>query len=211
MGRLVGGINGQIQGKVGKVIGSSRNGIPYVKGPHKKRTLKVSKKEQANRKKFAAAQAWLAPVLDFVREGFRGYSQRAQGFVAAKSWLLKNAFVGDGEELRIDPALVKVSLGDLPLPENLAVGLTESGDLRFTWDPGQKNGPDSVDQIMMLAYDVGKSEVTYKTTGQFRSAGEDILQITKTNGKNFHLYAAFNAADRSRQSESIYLGEWKID
>jgi hypothetical protein len=209
MGRLINGINGPIQGKIGAVHGSSRNGIPYVKGPYKNRTLKVSAKELANRKKFAAAQAWLAPLLDFVREGFRGFSQRSQGFIAAKSWLLKNAFVKDESGLRIDPALVKVSSGDLPLPENLAVGLTENGDLKFTWDPGQKNGPDSVDQIMMLAYDVRKSEVTYNTTGQFRSTGADILQITKTNGKNFHVYAAFNAADRSRQSESIYLGEWK--
>ncbi len=31
MGRLIGGVNGQIQGKVGTMIGSSRNGIPYVK------------------------------------------------------------------------------------------------------------------------------------------------------------------------------------
>ncbi len=212
MGRLINGINGPIQGKIGSVSGSSRNGIPYVKGPYKKRTLTVSKKEMANREKFAAAQAWLAPLLDFVREGFRGFSQRSQGFIAAKSWLLKNAFVKDGSGLRIDPALVKVSSGDLPLPENLAVSLKENGDLKFTWDPPReiKWEGAAFDQIMMLAYDVEKPEVTYHTTGQFRSTGEDILQITQTNGKNFHVYAAFNAADRSRQSESVYLGEWKI-
>ncbi len=67
----------------------------------------MSKKELLNRKKFAAAQAWLAPILDFVREGFRGYSKRSQGFVAAKSWLLKNGFTGQGEDLHIDPALSK--------------------------------------------------------------------------------------------------------
>ena len=92
MGRLVSGINGPIIGKVGTVIGSSRNGIHYVKGPYKKRTLTVSAKELDNRKKFAAAQAWLAPLVDFVREGFRGYSQRSQGFIAAKSWLLEKRF-----------------------------------------------------------------------------------------------------------------------
>ena len=135
MGRLISGLNGPIQGKVGTVIGSSRNGIPYIKGPYQKRTSRVSKKELANRKKFAAAQAWLAPLLDFVREGFRGFSQRSQGFIAAKSWLLKNAFVKDGDRLRIDPALVKVSSGDLRNPENIAVSLTETWDLKFTWNP----------------------------------------------------------------------------
>jgi hypothetical protein len=92
MGRLLTGINGPIYGKVGSVIGSSRNGVPYIKGLYKKRTLKVSEKELANRQKFAAAQAWLRP---------------------------------------------------------------------------------------------------------------------RTKGNNYHVYAAFSAADRSRQSESIYLGEWK--
>jgi hypothetical protein len=85
MGRLISGINGPIQGKIGTVIGSSRNGVPYVKGPYKNRTLKVSVKELANRKKFAAAQYWLSPILNFVHEGFKGFSQRSQGFVAAKS------------------------------------------------------------------------------------------------------------------------------
>jgi hypothetical protein len=211
MGRLINGINGPIQGKIGSVSGSSRNGVFYVKGPYKKRTPTVSAKELANREKFAAAQAWLSPILEFVRDGFRGFSQRSQGFISAKSWLLRNAFVKDDSGLRIDPALVKVSSGDLPLPENLVVALTENGDLKFNWVPGPVLwiGAGS-DQIMMLAYDVEKSVVYYNTTGQFRSTGQDILPLEGAKGKNFHVYAAFSAADRSRQSESVYLGEWKV-
>jgi hypothetical protein len=212
MGRLINGINGPIQGKIGSVSGSSRNGIFYVKGPYKSRTPTVSAKELANRKKFAAAQAWLSPLLEFVRDGFRGFSQRSQGFIAAKSWLLKNAFVKDESGLRIDPALVKVSSGALPLPENLVVTLTENGDLKFTWDPPLKKEWEGAyfDQIMMLAYDVEKSVVLFNTTGQFRSMGQDTLSLDGAKEKNFHVYAAFNAADRSRQSDSVYLGEWKI-
>ena len=44
--------------------------------------------EVLNRKKFAAAQAWLKPIIDFVRVGFKGYNERFEGFVAAKSWLM---------------------------------------------------------------------------------------------------------------------------
>jgi hypothetical protein len=210
MARIPNGIQGPVQGKVGTVIGSSRNGIPYIKGLYKNRTKSVSKKELANRKKFAAAQAWLSPLLDFVREGFRGFSQRSHGFIAAKSWLLKNSFVPDASGLRIDPALVKLSFGNLPLPANLAVNLAETGDLKFTWDPAYKDGTDRSDQIMMLAYDVEKSHAVFNTTGQLCSTGTDILTLDRTYGKNFHVYAAFNAYDRSRQSDSVYLGEWKI-
>lgn len=209
MGRLIGGVNGQIQGKVGNMIGSSRNGIPYVKGPYKNRTPTVSEKELLNRKKFAAAQAWLAPIVGFVREGFRGYNQRSQGFVAAKSWILKNGFTGHVEDLRIDPALVKVSSGDLPNPENIAVEFTETGNLKFTWNPVYVDLLDK-DQIMMLAYDTENAFAIYVTTGQLRITGVDILDMKQSTGRNYHVYAAFNAADRSRQSDSVYLGEWKF-
>jgi hypothetical protein len=211
MGKLINGIKGPIQGKVGSVIGSSRNGVHYIKGPYKNRTKKVSKKEMANREKFAAAQKWLSPIIGFVRDGFKGYSERSQGFVSAKSLLLKNAFADNGSGLRIDPSLVQVSYGDLPLPENLAVKLTENSELEFTWDPGEqmRDGAPS-DQIMMLAYDVQKMEEKMNTTGQFRSTGKDILSLKAVEGKIFQVYAAFCAADRSRQSNSVYLGEWKV-
>lgn len=209
MGRLPKGIMGPIIGKVGTVHGSSRNGIGYIKGPYKSRTLKVSKKELQNRKKFAMAQAWLSPVLIFVREGFRGYSQRSHGFIAAKSWLLKNAIIINGDEMRIDPTLVKVSAGDLSNPQNMVVTKTDTGDLKFTWDPGKDQSRDR-DQIMMLAYDIDRKYAVQNITGQFYSAGMDILSPNPKYGNNFHVYAAFNAADRSGQSDSVYLVEWKI-
>jgi hypothetical protein len=207
MGRFLSGINGPIHGKVGTVIGSSRNGIPYIKGPYKKRTLVVSEEELSNRKKFAMAQAWLKPLLSFVREGFRGYSQRSYGFIAAKSWLLKNAFIAEGNKRWIDPSLVRVSHGDLPNPETIGASFTDSGDLKFTWST---EGGESIadDQVMMLAYNIEKGIAIYKNTGQLRKTGFDILKMEQLYGIRCHVYAAFNAADRSRQSNSVYLGEF---
>jgi hypothetical protein len=79
MGRLINGINGAFEGKVGSVVGSSWKGIPYIKSAYKKRTKKVSAKELANREKFAMAQDWLKPLLPFVREGYKGYSSTVEG------------------------------------------------------------------------------------------------------------------------------------
>ena len=207
MGRLVAGIHGPILGKVGTVIGSSRRGVPYVKGPYRKRTKVVSEKEIANRKKFALAQAWLKPLLDFVRVGFKGYSARSEGFVSAKSVLLNNAFEADGENRHINPALVQVSFGTLPLPASISAGHITADGLQFTWDPNVPDGAHAKDQVMMLAYDVENKVRFFNTTGQFRTTGADILPITKTEGKKtYHLYASFISADRSRQSNSVYLG-----
>ena len=207
MGRLVAGIHGPIVGKVGTVIGSSRRGVPYVKGPYSKRTKVVSEKEMANRKKFALAQEWLKPLLDFVRVGFKGYSVRSEGFVSAKSVLLNNAFEGDGENRHINPALVQVSFGTLPLPATISAGQITADGLQFTWDPNVPESAHAKDQVMMLAYDIKNKNGIINTTGQFRSTGADILPITKKKEKNtYHIYASFISADRDRQSVSVYLG-----
>jgi hypothetical protein len=206
MGRLINGINGPIQGKVGTVIGSNWKGIPYLKGPHKERTTNVSDKEKANREKFAMAQSWLKPLLGFVREGFKGFSPTSEGFVAAKSWLLLNAFEGVAPDITINPTLVKVSHGDLPLSGGIAVEKTAPGELLFTWDTATVEGGSLYDQVMLLAYNIDNGAAYFNTTGQFRSTGADVLNVPKTKGKTWHLYLAFTAADRTSQSHSVYLG-----
>lgn len=210
MARLLSGINGPIQGKVGTVIGSSWKGIPYIKGPYKKRTGKAGEEEAGNRDKFAMAYYWLKPLLKFVREGFRGYAQKVEGFNAAKSYLLLHAFEGVAPDRRINPELVKVRFGALPLPAGITVERLAPGQLRFTWDGAAVEGGHAKDQVMMLAYDIDNGKAYFNTLGQFRKAGMDILNTDPTPGRTYHVYCAFVAADREAQSESVYLGEITI-
>ena len=201
------GINGNFKGKVGTVIGSSWKGIPYMKSLHSRRTIPAHKNELLNRNKFAMAHRWLQPVTDFVRAGYKGYTPTVEGFLAAKSYLLKNAFEGEGAEMVINPALMKVSYGDLPLPENITAVKIAPNELQVTWDGSKKNQPDAFDQIMILAYDIENSKARYNITGQFRYVGTDTLYIPPAiPERTYHIYAAFVAADRSRQSTSVYLG-----
>jgi hypothetical protein len=201
------GINGNFKGKVGTVIGSSWKGIPYMKSLYHKRTIPVHEMEQQNRNKFGMAHRWLQPVTEFVRAGYKGYSSTVEGFLAAKSCLLKNSFVVDGKRMVIDPALVQVSYGDLPLPANITAVKTAPDELQITWDAVNKNMEEAYDQIMMLVYDTENGEANYNITGQFRYLGSDTLHIRPAiPERTYHIYAAFVAADRSRQSASIYLG-----
>ncbi|OQP65247.1 hypothetical protein A3860_16385 [Niastella vici] len=201
------GINGAFRGKVGTVIGSSRKGKPYMKSLHKKRTIPAHKMEQLNRNKFAMAHRWLQPVTDFVRAGYKGYTDTVEGFLAAKSYLLKNAFEGEGAEMKINPALMKVSYGDLPLPTNITTVKTAPDELQVSWDACDQKADDAADQVMILAYDIDNGVAAYKITGQLRYAGIDNLFIPPADPeRTYHIYVAFVAADRSRQSMSVYLG-----
>jgi len=129
-----------------------------------------------------------------------------EGFCAAKSHLLLNAFEGLQPEMAINPALVKVSFGDLPLPDGIAVAKTVPGQLVFTWNPAASANGNAKDQVMMLAYDVEHAKAYFTTVGQFRKDGGDVLYTDPTPGRAYHIYCAFTAADRSRQSQSVYLG-----
>ena len=202
------GINGKFRGKVGTVIGSSWKGIPYMKSLHSKRTIPAHKNEQLNRNKFAMAHKWLQPVTDFVRAGYKAYTPTVEGFLAAKSYLLKNAFEAEGTDIMINPALMKVSYGDLPLPENITAVKTVPNELQVTWEAVEMHlNPNAFDQVMILAYDIENGDATYNITGQFRYVGKDTLYIPLAiPERTYHIYAAFVAADRSQQSASVYLG-----
>jgi hypothetical protein len=206
MGKFIDGINGATVGKIGKTHGSSWKGIPYVKGPFKKRTKNISADEVANRGKFTLTQYWLKPLLGFVREGFKGYTPTVEGFNAAKSYLMRNAIVGEKPNYEIDPSLVLVSFGNLPLSSDVVVEQTAADQLTFSWNPEEIRDGHGRDQVMLLAYDIENKEAFYTTLGQFRSTGSDTLQLSNKTGITYHLYLAFNSAERTSQSNSLYLG-----
>jgi hypothetical protein len=206
MARLTNNILGPVVGKIGPVVGSSWKGIPYIKSRYKKRTVHISDNEKNNRHKFALAHAWLKPLQPFVRQGFKGYTPTVEGFLAAKSFLLKNAMEGEGQDIAVNPALMQVSFGGLPLAKNITAKLIAPGQLQFSWDTSTVEGSSNRDQVMMLAYNVNLKHAEYIIRGEFRFKGADMLRLHTGTG-TYLLYLAFVAADRSSQSHSVYLGE----
>jgi hypothetical protein len=145
---------------------------------------------------------------EFVREGFKGYSQLSEGFVAAKSYLMKNAMEGEMFDVTINPALVRVSFGDLRLPADITVTLKAGNILEFNWNP-DFSGEDinQYDQAMLLIYDIEHEKVHQRKTGEFRKTGKMELELTtEKSGHTYHIYFAMAAHDRSRRSNSVYLG-----
>jgi hypothetical protein len=206
MSKIPYGIQGPVIGKIGSIVGSSWKGIPYIKSISNRRSGKAGPAETANRMKFAMAHRWLQPVLNFVREGFRKYSPTVEGFLAAKSWLLRHAFEELSPDAHINPALAKLSHGTLPLPEDISAEKTNDGQLHFSWNRNLIEGGHARDQAMLLAYDIEHAFANFSLTGQFRETGSDLLRLPVDPGRTYHLYFAFLAHDRSRQSDSVYLG-----
>ena len=199
------GVLGAIRGKIGPVVGATWMGEPYYRSRPKSRSKKRGRVEAHNQENFAILHSFLHPLLPFVREGFRGYSPRVQGYNAAKSYGMKNAFAGEKGNKVLDPSKVQVSFGNLPLPADMSME-KQDGVVRFQWDTNIPQGASRYDQAMLLVYNPESGGCNMKLTGQFREAGEDELKLPKVNGATWHVYMAFVADDRSRQSHSVYLG-----
>ena len=207
MAKFNDGIHGPFHGKVGKVVGATWKGIPYMRSAPKPRTSPPGKMEMANRKKWALSQSWLQPITQFVQIGWKGYSLKSEGFIAAKSYLLKNAFEVVADDVVINPALAKLSSGELPLPTTIKATQKENGVVQFSWDKKYDHEKaHGGDQILMLAYNVEKKAVEYDLVGHTRKTGSDILELPDDEPGTYHLYAAFISYDRTRQSDSVYLG-----
>jgi hypothetical protein len=211
MGRIQFGSIGSMNGKVGNIVISSWKGKPYVKSAPGERTAPPTPKEMANRKKWAMAHAWLKPVTNFVREGFKNYTETVEGFIAAKSYVLKNAFEGEASDLTINPALVKVSSGELPLPQHINVIQNTNKELEFTWHTNDIEFANRYDQVMLLAYDIEGGYAYTRLTGQLRMNGSDILNVQRGLNRTLHLYIAFVSANRLTRSNSLYLGPMYIE
>lgn len=199
------GMHGAFKGKVGKLVGCSWKGIPYIRALPQKRKSEPSERENLNRKKWALSQHWLQPVNTFVREGFKGYSEKVEGFIAAKSYLLKNAFEGEGAKIYINPALVKVSSGSLPMPKQLAANRVAEDKIQITWDAASVHEDNSRDQIMLLAYNIESRSAVITLAGELSKNGSDVIDLQQQSGI-WLIYAAFIASDRSSRSDSVYLG-----
>lgn len=213
MGRYKDGINGPFIGKVGSVVGYQRNGVSYMRSlPEVRKHRVVSEKEQANRERFAAAQAWLKPLRAYVRLGYKNYSPRCEGFVAAKSYLLKHAMIGSYPDLLIDPSLMLVSFGNLPGCTDARAECEEPDKITFYWQMSEnlKSAHDN-DLVMVLAYNPETKLGMADFAAARRDSGTAVLNnLIEQFGEEVHVYISFTSIDRERISNSQYLGKVQL-
>jgi len=198
------GILGGFSGKAGTVVGYQSKGRSLMRGKPRLRTSPPTPKELINREKFAYVQAWLQPLLEFLRVGFQGYAANFEGFVAAKSYNSKNALIGIPSYFQINPALALVSFGDMS-QATTATAVAESGNvISFSWTGGNFAYDD---RAMLVAYDITGERAKFNTASERAKEGFAKLKMDESFvGKQVDVYLAFVSEDRKRRSNSQYLG-----
>ena len=201
--------NGNITGKLGNTVGFVREGKNLLRVIIR-RTAPPTEKELINRHIFKLVQNWVTPLNPFVKLGFRNYSEKNYGANAAKSLIHREALHRDGYTSFIDPSLVKVSAGQVPLPASLEAELTAEGKLEFSWNSASDLYSSPRDRIMMLAYNIEAEWAQYEVSGAKRYQAFDRLPLPPSLPGTYHLYAAFVGEDGNGQSDSRYLGSVEI-
>ena len=206
MAKYSNGINGSFSGSVGKVVGCTWKGIHYMRSAPAKRSSGPSLAEKANREKFTLSQLWLKPLTPLLRIGFKNYSPTVEGFVAAKSYLLKNAIIQTETGCAVDPEKVLISFGGLENPE--ATAEINDNKLVVSWQDNKIKHERLKDQALVLAYCLDLKEAVYETHGAFRNSGrEELILPEHFRNKRILVYLAFVSSDRESQSMSQFLGE----
>ncbi len=208
MGKLNNGILGGFSGKVGPVVGVYNKNTYYMRSLPAKRTT-FTEAELLNQAKFKLVQDYLRPIKELLIVGFKNYFTKTGGYRAAIAYTRKHALANDEHGFHINPALFKISGGDLAPAVNPRVSLENQSTLLFQWEQAAADSnAHSADQLLVLLYHQESFLAYYQIYATaFRHQGTYSLEVPpELKEKDIDIYMGFVAANGLKQSDSQYLG-----
>ena len=208
MGTIKKGILGGFSGKVGTVIGGNWKGIDYMRGKAASVSNPKTEAQLDQRARFGAALKFLQPLTAFLRVGFKNYAVKMTAFNSAMSYNLNNALAGSFPEYFIDYPSALVSRGTLPGALNPQIQSTNLNQIDFTWqDNSQEANAYPNDKALLVVFNPDKQQAITIVGGNDRSLGQQSIEVPATfAGNQVHCYIAFQNANQSVLSNSVYVG-----
>jgi hypothetical protein len=208
MGTIKQGILGGFSGKVGTVVGGNWNGISYMRSLAQNVKNPRTDAQMTQRSKFALTLAFLKPITNYVRVGFKPYATKQTAFNAAMSYIVANAISGEYPNHTLDFAKVLVSRGSLFPVEN-ASAEADAGKITISWtDNSGISDALPTDVAMPLVFNPLKVEAVFSTSAAARADGMAEINLPADwAGDNVEVYLGFVSADGKAIANSIYLGE----
>ncbi len=205
------GINGPFKGKVGSVVSYRWRGIWVMRSVPKVSTKERSLKQLANQEKMSLILKLLQRMIDYIRKGYHleGEKRRMSAFNAAMSFNKRHAIKGEYPNFEIDYEKVRFAEGDLEGAKNLHPKRFDDY-IELTWDPKSEGNGEYDDQVMVLLLPDEEAENLQfgEISGAQRKDGKQRIYLESNALKNytFNCYFAFISDDRSRVSDSVYVG-----
>jgi hypothetical protein len=191
-----------VSGRIGNAVFFTLNGKSYVRAaPVRKKNSWTSDQKLQRQRISKASSYWRALRSEQVSKIWNSAAQEMNGY----AWFMKAnmpAFEMDGT--LIDPKLLKVSAGKLPLPQLLKAErlADDASTIKVSWqnDPHLK-GERLNDELMAISFADGKfSQVT--ATGIVRNALQGSFNLPLKPVNATHVYLFMASTDREEYSGS---------
>lgn len=196
--------NGSLSGMVGPVVAYKWRGIDCVRARPKVRKFRdCSEREQANRNSFKAVNEFAGILQHTLIKSI--WDRDDNDMMTAYNRFIKEnkkAFNGDGK--LIDPRMLKLTVGKLPLPLNIILNtnVEEALIAEISWEnPPLIDSWYNSDQLLCILFVNGKPDQLIETefTRQDQKA---LIQLPDLEGKEYCLYVFFCNQEGSRYSDS---------
>lgn len=208
------GILGPFSGKVGTVVGTFWKGryimrslAPNVSNPRTDAQLD-------QRMRFSIISRLSGAVLPFVDLGYYAQAERARVApinIYSSVNLTNGAIEGDYPDLRLNPAGLQLSAGEVILPGTPAATNPSAGVIEITWTDNSGITPEtlSTDHIIALLLSPGRNASSFDLSTAVRSDESLTLSYPALwSGESAYLYLAATKPDGSAASPSLMLTDF---
>ena len=199
---------GVLSGKIGQVVGATWKGISVLKVAPASVANPQTDKQLAQRAKVKATMAFLQPLTQFVRIGWREFAVKMTAMNAAFSYTIQNAILGTYPNFTINYPNALVSKGNLAPALNQASASTVAGTVLFTWtDNSDEMGAATTDTSLLVVYNPVKNQaVFFAGLAERADATQAVTVPNSFSGDLVHCYIGFQSVDGFVLSNSKYAG-----
>ena len=153
MGTYQKGILGSFQGKVGTVIGSSWNGIEYMRSLGRRSNKTPTQKQLVQRAKFSLVTRFVNSMGRLLMISFRDTAIHMTGINSAFAYNFDHAIAGDYPDFSLDYARVLVSKGQLHNAVNPVALASGNGVVTVNWEDNSGTAmANAADKSIVVVY-----------------------------------------------------------
>lgn len=211
MGKSTQGILGNWWGKVGNVVGRTRDGRTimsvYQPNVHNPQT----QAQMMQRAKFTLVVQLVSKLLPMINIGLKAYKEFGNAYTAGVKYNLDEVITGTYPSYAIDYTKVTVSKGNVALPYAPQASVT-GFDLELSWTDNSGIGnAESSDYINVIAYNKDKNASMSDIDARARNARSATLSLpSQWSGDTVYVYMAAHRPGGNECSETAYLGAIQV-
>lgn len=208
MGTYKRGILGSFSGKVGTVIGSSWNGIDYMRSLPRPSSKVPTTPQLVARAKFGMAMAFVLPAKALFDIGYQSAVGKT-GANAATGQVIKEGISGVYPALTMNYPGIMISKGSLTGAVN-ANAAASANSVLVSWEDNSLSGNAlGTDKAIILVYNESQAQYIYNTAGALRSASSQTVALPLNfSGDELRVWLAFISDSGKLVANSVFVGSF---